>query len=317
LGPLLFLLFINDLPQATEFFTILFADDCTFQLSGSNESNLIKSANKQLENAQQWFAANKLTINTKKTKYILFKDKNAHVHLDTVQIGSSVISRVGNNCNEKYVRFLGIMIDEDLSFVGHINKLQSKLKSSLYALSTCNKTVPLRIRKLIYKSLFESHLRFASIIYGASHPKLLEPVAVLQRKAIRLVHRSNYNAHTDQLFRSSSILKFEDIVKLDQIIFMRQYTNNQLPASFNNLFNYIPPDEQKCRNDNYNFARKQLNLKHLFYFPTVQLIRSWNEADICLKSEGEVVFLKSQFILQKLSQYEIECTKPTCFVCNQ
>jgi hypothetical protein len=317
LGPLLFLFFINDLPQATDFFTILFADDCTFQISGSDEDNLIKRANKQLESAEQWFAANKLTLNVKKTKYILFKDKNAHVHLNTLQIGSSVISRVGNNCKEKYVRFLGVLIDEDMSFVGHIDKLQSKLKSSLYALSTCNKLVPLRIRKLIYRSLFESHIRFASIIYGASHPKLLEPISILQRKAIRLVHRSNYNAHTDQLFRSSGIIKFEDIVKLDQIIFMRQYSNNLLPSSFNNFFKYMPLADQKCRDDDYNFSRKQCNHKYLFYYPSVQLVHSWNQANILLKSEGEVLSMKSQFISQKLSQYEVECSKPTCFVCNR
>ena len=68
LGPLLFLFFINDLSKATDFFTLLFADDCTFQISGSNSYNLIKRANEELYRAEIWFSANNLTINSKKTK---------------------------------------------------------------------------------------------------------------------------------------------------------------------------------------------------------------------------------------------------------
>ena len=75
LGPLLFLLFINDLPAATDFYTILFADDTTFQLSGSNMPVLYNKANSELAKAADWFAANKLTLNIKKTKYILFRPK--------------------------------------------------------------------------------------------------------------------------------------------------------------------------------------------------------------------------------------------------
>jgi hypothetical protein len=317
LGPLLFLFFINDLPKATEFFTILFADDCTFQISGSNSSLLFERANMQLESAQQWFTANKLTLNVKKTKYVLFKTKDAHVHYNTLKIGNSVISRVGSNCSEKYVRFLGILIDENLSFSCHVEKLHSKLKSSLYALSTCNKIVPYKIRKLIYSSLFESHLRFGSIIYGASHPNILAPISVLQRKAIRLVNKSKYNAHAEPLFKSCNLLKFDDIIKLDQILFMKQYSDNFLPPSFQNFFKCIPLEDQKCRDDAYNFTQKLFKLKYLFHFPAVQLIHSWNRADMTIKSEGAITTVKSSFISNKLSQYEEECYKTKCFVCNR
>ena len=68
LGPLLFLFFINDLAKATNFITLLFADDCTFQISGSETSSLFKQANKELATAEQWFNRNKLTINAKKSK---------------------------------------------------------------------------------------------------------------------------------------------------------------------------------------------------------------------------------------------------------
>ena len=122
-------------------------------------------------------------------------------------IGGNIITRAGNNCEEKYVRFLGIWIDEEMTFVGHIQKLKAKLNSGIYALSTCSKIVPLRIRKLIYRSLVESHLHFGSLLYGAANPKLIEPIETLRRKEIGLLARAKYNAHTDPLYKIYGILK--------------------------------------------------------------------------------------------------------------
>ena len=73
LGPLLFLLFINDLPNATEFLTLLFADDTTFQVSCCDIPKLFEYANIELQKASNWFKANKLTLNVKKNKmYVIF-----------------------------------------------------------------------------------------------------------------------------------------------------------------------------------------------------------------------------------------------------
>ena len=151
LGPLLFLFFINDLSKATNLLTLLFADDCTFQISCSDSLSLFKEAKKQLKKAEHSFNANELTINSKKSKYILFKDPSKHVHVHNLYMGNSTITRVGKFCPETTVRFLGILIDDTLSFSGHIQKLKAKQ----------NKIVPLKIRKTIYQSLIESHLRFS------------------------------------------------------------------------------------------------------------------------------------------------------------
>ena len=75
LGPLLFLIFINDMPSASKFFTLLFADDTTYEMANSNLNILLKNANTQLKEAAKWFLANRLTLNAKKTKCILFSPK--------------------------------------------------------------------------------------------------------------------------------------------------------------------------------------------------------------------------------------------------
>ena len=97
-GPLLFLIYINDMPNATDLFTILFADDTTYQISSDDPDYLIYKANPELQKASDWFSANLLTLNAKKTKYILFKSPNCHLHHGELSIGGDVISMIGEGC---------------------------------------------------------------------------------------------------------------------------------------------------------------------------------------------------------------------------
>jgi hypothetical protein len=86
-GPLLFLIYINDLAQSSDFFTILFADDTTFQLSSEDPEFLFWKANLELQRAADWFSANLLTLSAKKNKFILFKNKGRHFHIGELSIG--------------------------------------------------------------------------------------------------------------------------------------------------------------------------------------------------------------------------------------
>ena len=101
LGPILFLLFINDLPNATDFLTLLFADDTTFQVSGQDLDQLFELANSELQKSTIWFKANKLTLNVKKTKFMLFSEKNVDIGTNTLKISNQTIEQIGSNCKEK------------------------------------------------------------------------------------------------------------------------------------------------------------------------------------------------------------------------
>jgi hypothetical protein len=156
------------------------------------------------------------------------------------------------------------------------------------------------IEQYIYSSLIESQLRFGAIIYGAASPNCLDHISILQRKAIRLVANVNFLSHTDQIFKSFGLLKYLDIIHLDQTIFMRQYDNKLVPSSLQGLFNCISPKQQKSRGDYYNFESKQVNHNNLLYYPNVQLIRSYNRNTILIKSQSEIASLKQLFITEKI-----------------
>jgi hypothetical protein len=168
LGPLLFLLFINDLPGASNFFTLLFADDTTFQLHSYNLPDLFSLANMELKKAATWFQVNKLTLNVSKTKFILFRSKKMKVNFENLnlQIGNEKIERIGDDCKTKYFKFVGHRLDKHVTWEHQINHVHSKLAIGNYAIAQTKKLLSIKIRKTLYNSIFRSHMEFGILAWG-------------------------------------------------------------------------------------------------------------------------------------------------------
>jgi hypothetical protein len=130
LGPLLFIIYTNDLPNCLKFSkAILFADDTTVYLTSKSISNLFNNINSDLELLSEWFRANKLSLNIGKTNYVVFKQ-------NPMQVDEHLKIKIGNNVIEQknVIQFLGLYIDAKLEWHDHIQYIKNKLKSSLYAL---------------------------------------------------------------------------------------------------------------------------------------------------------------------------------------
>ena len=126
LGPLLFLLYINDLYKATILLTYLFADDTSFQMSASSLNNLILLTKGELRKIASWFSANKLTVSISKTKYMIFMPRN-NMNLPAegvnIFIGEQPIERIGSDMPDKYFKFLGHYLDDKLNWEFHIRNI--------------------------------------------------------------------------------------------------------------------------------------------------------------------------------------------------
>ena len=146
LGPFLFLIMINDLFRSSEAQTILFADDTTLQMSGPDQVPLFDKMNKNLAKVEDWFAANLLTLNSSKTKYILFANKNKHVHDIPLSLCKQEIERIGTNEPTKTFKFLGLNVDDKLAWTGHIKLVRNKANSGCFGLSSSRHFIPLKAR---------------------------------------------------------------------------------------------------------------------------------------------------------------------------
>ena len=320
LGPLLFLLFINDLPNATDLLTLLFADDTTFQISGVNVNLLFESANSELEKASNWFIANKLTLNVKKTKFMFFSDNNLQLDLVglSLNIGDKLIDQVGTNCKEKYFKFVGHVLDDKFTWQGHVDHVCTKLASANYAINTTKNLLPLKIRKNLYYSLFDSHLIFGNLLWGCAAKKLLKKVENLQKRCIRNVALAKFTAHTEPIYKDLCILKFQDKLSYCRSTFMNQYRNKKLPESFSNIFTDITSTEDtQTRHNDYNFLNKPAIKRTLESFPLKCMINTWNSLNIDIKSTSEQDDFENLLKESYMQKYSLEshCVGP-CYSCD-
>ena len=149
-----------------------------------------------------------------------------------MHIGDTVISRIGNDCIEKTTKFLGMHLDENLSWKYHINEVNKKVSRALFSIKQVKKILPLHCLRTLYNALIQPHLSYGIIAWGNSDKNLMHKTNQLQKRALRVIHNAPYNSHTDPKFRKSNILKLNDLFEYQSLICMHDYLSGKLPISF-------------------------------------------------------------------------------------
>ena len=232
LGPLLFLLYINDLCNVSKVFDfILFADDTNIFFSHKDPIFLMELVNTELQKLSCWFQANKLSVNVKKSNYIIFKTSQNRQELDLdFSINDTKIDRVTE------ILFLGVIIDECLTWKPHVQNLTGKISKSLGIIYKSSFCLNKNSLCTLYYSLVYPYLYYCACVWGLTYHSNLKRLDTLQKRAVRTISRSAFDAHTETIFKSLKLLKFENIVSLQVAKIMYLYKNGQLLESFNNMF---------------------------------------------------------------------------------
>lgn len=207
LGPILFLLYINDICYAsTALSTIQFADDSTLYMIGDNPTDLINRANRALSAFAEWCLANRLTINTTKTFYMLFTNTTTKYQpLPRLAILDEDITQVYKT------KFLGITFDKNLTFKYHISNLCLKLSRSVALLLKIKNFVTIEIMKIMYYAHIFPHLIYCNPIWSTTYPCHLQNLNILHKKIIRIMSNSDFLQHTPPLFKDMNILQLTDL----------------------------------------------------------------------------------------------------------
>jgi len=231
----------------------MFADD-TFSLkSGTNLTDLINETNAEINKMAVWFRANKLAVNITKTKYMIFKMKGKTIPNDLpeliynanepgepiVDIHITKLERYHDNHPTKDCRaykLLGIYLDEHLSLDAHTTHIVNKLTRSLYCIKQAKHIIPAKGLKSLYFALIHSHLSYCTSIMNCTSQKNKNRIAKVQKKAIRVITNSSFNAHTGPLFINHSILPFEMLIQQAQLLFMHSIEYNYAPPSFDDTW---------------------------------------------------------------------------------
>ncbi len=225
LGPLLFLLYINDIVKTTpklEF--LLFADDTSIFLSGKDLKSMESTLNTELDNISNWLKANKLSLNIKKSNILVFRNRV------TKQTETMDVKIDGNSIDEKtYAKYLGLLIDNKLTFKNHIDYVHTKLKKGNAILARLRYFVPKENVRNVYYAHIESHLNYGSLVWGSAANYHVEKIVRSQKKSIKIMNFVKAREHIDLPFKNNKILPFDQLRALSMCKFIWKMKNNITP----------------------------------------------------------------------------------------
>lgn len=198
LGPLLFIIYVNDLPQATSEKCVLFADDTTVMVKGNDLSSYEESINKALADINLWTSSNNLNINLSKTLFIQFQSYNAQTRPISVNFNNTDLT----NCND--TTFLGLRIDQHLNWKLHVDLVCSKLDSFIFAIRKLRMTVSVEAAITAYHGYASSLLNYGLLLWGNSVDVIR--AFVRQKKCIRAIANISARDSCKPFFKELNIL---------------------------------------------------------------------------------------------------------------
>ena len=234
LGPLLFLIYINDLNRCIRFSTTRhFADDTNLLhvicYSKLRNRNPLRKLNIDLKSLNQWLLANKISLNATKTELIYFRNKRTPVPETKPKLNGVKLDATD------HVKYVGIIFDEHLTFHRHITLLNAKLKRANNLIAISRHYLSQKLLTQIYYGQFYSHLTYGCQLWGQNENAIAH-IITQQKKAIRLMSFAHYQAHSSPLFKNLNVLKLTDIVKNSNLLFTHNTINKNSPAVFDNYF---------------------------------------------------------------------------------
>ena len=318
LGPILFIIYVNDLPQCSNKFDfIMYADDTTLSSTIGSFSDINSNTNADsLINAEickviEWLKLNKLSLNKTKSKYMTF-------HMPKKEIPHLALTIDGVNIEKvEEFNFLGLTIDTNLKWKKHTDKISNKCSKITGVLNRLKLLFPQEIKCLLYNSLIVPHINYCITAWGFHRNR----ITIIQKKAIRIITASSYISHTEPLFKQLNLLKVEDILTLHELKFYFKYNQGILPKYLQN-WNFIPNSKIHNHNTRKITTLHTLKTKHEFAKKTLKynLPYTRNNTPHIVKDkvnthsfQGFSLYVK-QYLIRK---YNTNCISLNCYICEQ
>ena len=254
LGPLLFLVYINDLPNCLGLTSPrMFADDTNITFAASTLIDLEKGLNTELRSPNQRLISNKLSLNVAKTEFMVIGSDQRLNSFSDEQINIEIDAKLSTKVKE--AKSLGVIIDEHLSWSNHIDALSKKISSAIGALKRTRPFISEHTARQIYQALILPHFDYCSSVWGDCNLTLTDKLQKLQNRAARANTRSNYDTSASSLLNR---LNWDDLITRRQELkakLMFKTTNGLTPVYLLNLFS--------TRSTQYNLKTQRLSLSFL------------------------------------------------------
>jgi exonuclease III len=306
IGPLLFLVYVNDMVKSIKKGNIkMFADDTNIFYSGNSVMDMKSVIEKDLETLYEWLKVNKLSVNVKKSNFMLIQS-NQKEKMNDLNIKLKLCNSEMEEVN--FCKYLGVYIDSNLSWQHHIAMVCKKIRPIIGVLSKVRHLIPSYLLRTIYYSLIHPHILYCIETWGSSCKCYIKPLCVLHKKLIRILTFSHPIEHTYILYPLINILPVTKIYFQNVCQMVYKELNSNIPIRFN----FTP-----CSNIHEHFTRSSksgqlYNLTHnTNYFVRSVFnagVKFYNVLPTEIKDSVSVMIFKSK-LKQWLNNTDIDIYK--------
>ena len=318
LGPLLFLIYINDLPNAVKILSsILFADDNQLVASAERWEDLVNNINLELKNVVDWYVCNLLPIHPQKTSLTFFVPNSINAKfklpLDTsgnllykIQVDMNLdpslpydinqvfpvhITNLNKNECDGGVRILGVIFDPELNFKYQADLVIAKQKSSLFGLKQAKKFLDTEHLLNLFQAFNRSYLNFSIPFIGTCNDNIISSINKMDRAAVRVIFGLRYFQPVSHIYKANNLLNVDQLIQGYKYKFMFKYENNLIGPSFNNQWKKV---QDRINNHNIR-SRDQYDLPvriqylHLKKFPFFSFPNAYNSLPSNIKNANKFI----------------------------
>ena len=252
----------------------MFADDTNLFYSHKNLKTLFNIVNEELNKLNNWFTTNKLSLNTGKTKYTFFHklnlSDNIPLKLPELKINNTIINR------ERAVKFLGVVIDENLPWKNHIHLIESKIAKNIGMLYKAKFILNKKCLRDLYFAFIHSYLSYANIGWASTNPNKLEKLYNKQKHAARIICNEDRLTHAKPLMKSLKILNVYQLNIFQTLTFMQKTKLKQTPKIFSQTFQPIT-HKYPTKYAKNNFVKPKPKLKISNFSVSIRGPALWND----------------------------------------
>ena len=238
LGPLLFSIYVNDMHRSSkEFDFYLFADDTNLLYAEKDLNKLEVVVNEELLKLCEWLNSNKLSLNVSKSNFVIFHPYQRKVYREVnLKILDNNSEQLVSLERKTYVKYLGVLIDGNLSWKYHINYISTKISKGIGIIARLRHLVPRATLLNIYRSLIEPYISYGLVAWGQAANAHLNKLVILQKRVLRLMYFTDYTSHSAPLFACSGILPIKMLYFKLVASLLHDIENHCAPPNISELF---------------------------------------------------------------------------------